>query len=66
MAKTIIWDDNEMRWITVWNGGDLVSQTAEQINDYSPIDTYKSKKHCMNEILVNDSEMSMRWNNEAW
>jgi len=35
---------------------------------YLCIDAYKSNKIKlgMNEMRVNDSEMSMRWNNEAW
>jgi len=40
----------------------------EQINDYLFIDTYKSDtiKIGVNEMRVNDSEMSMRWNNDTW
>jgi len=53
-----------MRWIriTVWNGGDLLNLKDEQINDYLFIDSYKSNnvKIAMNEMWVNDSEMSMR------
>jgi len=48
-------------------GLNLVPKQFEQINDYLLIDTYKSKmKIGINEMRVNDSEMSMRWNNEAW
>jgi len=40
---------------------------VEHINDYIFIDTYKSNKIQIgvNEMRVNDSEMCMRWNNEA-
>jgi len=68
--ETIIWYDNDMRWIriTVWNGGDLWwFQIVVQINDYLFIDTYKSNKIKIGVIVmtVNDSEMCVRWNNEA-
>jgi len=49
------------RWV-------IVPKMVEQLNDYLFIDTYKSIKIKigMNKIRVNDSEMSIRWNNEAW
>jgi len=63
--------DNEMRWIriTVWNGGDLlVPKKVEKINDHLFIDTYKSNniKIVVNDMTVNDSEMYVRWKDEAW
>jgi len=44
------------------------TQKVEQFNDHLFIDTYKSnkKKVGVNETTVNDSEMCVRWNNEAW
>jgi len=59
--KTKIWYDNEMRWI-------IVPKQIEQINDHLFIDTYKSNniKIGVNDMTVNDSEMSVRWNRQAW
>jgi len=66
---TKIWYGNEMRWIqiTVWNGGDLVPKKVEQTNDHLFIDTYKSNniKIGVNDMTVNDSEMYVRWKDEA-
>jgi len=46
----------------------IVPKNVEQINDYLFVDTHKSieKKIGMNEMKVNDSEMCVRWNKEAW
>jgi len=52
-----------MRWtrIIVWNGDDLL-WLKSWANDYLFIDTYKSNKIKigMNEMRMNDSEMSVR------
>jgi len=55
--------NNSMKW--KWF---IVPKIVEQINEYLFICTYKSNtlKIGMNEMRVNDSEMSLRWNNEAW
>ena len=59
-----------MRWtrLTVWNGGDfIVPIKVEQLNVNSFLDTYNSnnEKTGMNEMKMNDYEMSVRWSNRA-
>jgi len=46
-----------------------VPKKVEQINDRLFIDTYKSnniKKIGVNDMTVNNSEMCVRWKDEAW
>jgi len=45
-----------------------VPEIVEQINDYSFVDIYKLNKinSGVNEMTVNDSEMCVRRNNDAW
>jgi len=68
---TKIWYDNEMRWIRITNGVKwrrfIVPRKVEQINNYLFIDTYKSNKIKIgvNDMTVNDSEMCVRWKDEA-
>jgi len=46
----------------------IVPKKVEQINDYLFIDTYKANKIKIgvNEMTVNNIEMCVRRNNEAW
>jgi len=46
----------------------LVPKQVEQINDHLFIDTYKSNnmKIGVNDMTVNDSEVSVRWKRQAW
>jgi len=46
----------------------IVRKKVEQINDFLFIDTYKSfnMKIGVNDMTVNDSEMCVRWKDEAW
>jgi len=46
----------------------IVPKKVKQINDHLFIDTYKSNniKIGVNDMMVNDSEMSVRWNRQAW
>jgi len=46
----------------------LVPKKVKQINDYIFIDTYKSNtiNIGLNEMMVSDGKMSLRWNNETW
>jgi len=45
----------------------IAPKKVKQINDNFFVDTYKSNKMKIgrNKMRVNDSEMTMRWNNEA-
>jgi len=45
-----------------------VPKKFEQINDYLFIDTHKSNNIHIgeNDMTVNDSEMCVRWKDEAW
>jgi len=44
------------------------AKKVEQINDYLFIDTYKSNniRIGVDDMTVNDSEMSVKWKDEAW
>jgi len=46
----------------------IVPKKVEQINDKLFIDTYKwNNKHiAVNDMTVNDSELCVRWKDEAW
>jgi len=46
----------------------IVPKNFKQINDHLFIDTYKSNniKIGVNDMTVNDSEMSVRWKTQAW
>jgi len=46
----------------------IVPKKVEHINDYLFIDTDKSNniKIGVNDMTVNDSEMCVRWKDEAW
>jgi len=50
--------NNDVKWRRF-----VVPKKVEQINDHLCIDTYKSKniKIGVNDMTVNDSEMSVRW-----
>jgi len=53
MAKTKIWDGNEMKWIrlTVWNVGDLYGlKKLNKLNNYLFKDTSQKIKIGMNEL----------------
>jgi len=46
----------------------IVPKKVEQINDHFFIDTYKSNniKIGVNDMTMNDREMSVRWKRQAW
>jgi len=46
----------------------IVPKNVEHINDHLLIDTYKSKniKIGVSDMTVDDSEMCVRWKDEAW
>jgi len=46
----------------------IVPKKVEQIKDHLFIDTYKSNNITIgvNDMMVNDSKMCVRWKDEAW
>jgi len=55
--------NNDVKWRRF-----IVPKKVEQINDHLFIDTYKSNNINIgvNDMTVNDSEMSERWKRQAW
>jgi len=55
--------NNGMKWRRF-----IVPKKVEQINDHLFIDTYMSNniKIGVNDMTVNDTEICVRWKDEAW
>jgi len=55
--------NKEVEWRTF-----IVPKKVKQINDHLFIDTYKSNniKIGVNDMTLNDNEMSVRWKRQAW
>jgi len=61
------WDEMNTNKKVEWRRF-IVPKKVEHINDHLFIDTYKSNniKIGVNDMTVNDSEMSVRWKRQAW
>jgi len=63
MKRDEVNTNNGVKW-----RGFIVPKKVEQINDHLFIYTYKSNniKNGVNDMMVNYSEMCVRWKDEAW